>query len=154
MLEASYVKVSFVERVGNSQDMSFEYGNFSVAQKLTEIRIFFFFHCPNFCVPLEVPWFHLTLILGAVNCCKLIFSCWIVDLGRGCRSLILFLDKLTLGFAKSKNQIIQLNRVIHSELFMFLQLKVMATYMFKKGVSAIFMLKFYNWFTNVDRSNE
>ena len=24
------------------------------------------------CVPLEVLWCHLTLILGAVNCCKLI----------------------------------------------------------------------------------
>ena len=36
---------------------------------------------------------------------------------------------------------------------MFLQLKIIATYMLKKGVSAIFMLDFYNWFINVDSCN-
>ena len=44
-LEASYAKVCLAKCSGNWLEMNFEYWNFSVAQKLTELRFFFFFSC-------------------------------------------------------------------------------------------------------------
>ena len=45
MLKASYTKVCLILNIGISLDMSYEYLNFSVIQKLTVLQIFFFFNC-------------------------------------------------------------------------------------------------------------
>ena len=71
ILEGSYAKVCLAKSSGNSLDMNFEHKNFSVALKLTEFQIFFFFSwvsadTEELYFPLKVLWCHLTLILGAV----------------------------------------------------------------------------------------
>ena len=85
MLEASYAKVCLAKCSGNCLEMNFEYWNFSVAQKLTELRIFFFFSSPNiWAVFFLTRKYYVSLcrysgviwhFLGALNCCQLIFSC-------------------------------------------------------------------------------
>ena len=80
------------------------------SSKTDRVTIFFFFNCPNiragFCLLWRImclSWVTLVSFNTYLRSLQLIFSCWIVYLGRSRRSLILLINKsfCSMSFFKS-----------------------------------------------------